>query len=97
LVSGVFTNDVRGRVIGRWQPLTTVPNVFEVVPAAEIPIVMESSATPVMVALPVTTLPPSITIVMASFFAPLVPIATSFLPLPVAMAIAPPIEIPMRA
>jgi hypothetical protein len=66
------------------------------VPTAEIVIVMESSAAPVVVALPVTMFPPPISIVMPIFFAPLVSIPTSLLPLPT-WAIAAPIEIPMLA
>jgi hypothetical protein len=72
----------------------------EVVSTAEIVIVMELSAAPVMVALPVTMFPPPITVVMPILFAPL-SIQTSFLPLPmliiVAMVIAAPIELPMLA
>jgi hypothetical protein len=65
---------------------------------AEILLVMESPDAPVMVALPVTTLPPSISVVMPTLFAPVVSIPTSLLPLPVAtMIIASPIEIPMLA
>jgi hypothetical protein len=65
---------------------------------AEIPIVMESLATPIMATLPVATPLPPISIVMASVFTPIVSIPTSFLPLPVVTLLtASPIEIPMFA
>jgi hypothetical protein len=68
------------------------------VPMTEIPIVMESLATPIMAALPVATPLPSIGIVMASVFTPFVSIPTSFLPLPVVTLVAAsPVEIPMLA
>jgi hypothetical protein len=65
---------------------------------AEIPVVMESLATPIMAALPLATLLPSISIVMASVLTPIVSIPTSFLPLPVVTLVtASPLEIPMLA
>jgi hypothetical protein len=69
---------------------------------AEVFIVMESPATPIMVALPLATPLPSISIVMATVFTPLVPIFVSVpaaLPaLPVVTLVTvPPVEIPMLA
>jgi hypothetical protein len=65
---------------------------------AEIPIVMESLATPIMAALPLATPLPSISIVVANVLPPLASIPTSFLPPPVVTLVtASPVEIPMLA
>jgi hypothetical protein len=72
--------------------------VSKVLCVAEVLFVMESSATPVTVAIPVAMPLPSISVVMTTVFAPILPIPASFLALPVAtVIIASPIEIPMLA
>jgi hypothetical protein len=70
----------------------------KVISMAEILFVMKSPATPVVVPFPVATTVPSISIVMAGVFTPIVSIPTSFVPLPlVALVTVSPVEIPMLA